>query len=424
MTLIARHLAGPLLESLFYSRIVNLVGPRQAGKTTLVRDLVKAHRFITLDDEAELRSLTLDPYGQLRALADEAKTTGLPIVIDEVQRAPPGIDLAVKRIVDVDNRSGQFLLTGSSDVFAQKRSRDSLAGRVSTFTLRPLSVAEIAGARPCLLLDAVAAATGDWIDGLPRPRSLSRPEAIDIMVRGGFPEIRTLLDAPRMRRYASYLDSIVERDVSPVAQVRKTDALRRMIDQMAFRTGQELNVASLCSALAVRKQTAAAHLDVLARLSVVHLLGAWAPSRAKREIRAPKLHLMDTGCATALRGEDSASFGLGADTDALGAVIETFVFIEIEKSLPFLSKVWRLHHWRVDRREIDLIAEAPGKLLALIETKASTDVGLHDFRHIRWFGSEGPGRSYRTFGFVIYLGEHVLSFGPGLLALPLSMLWS
>lgn len=423
MKLIARHLAAPLLKSLSDSRIVNLVGPRQAGKTTLVRDLVKAYRFITLDDEAELRSLTLDPYGQLRALADEAKATGLPIVIDEVQRAP-GIDLAVKRIVDVDNRAGQFLLTGSSDVFVQKRSRDSLAGRVDTLTLRPLSAAEISGARPCLLLDAVAAASGDRVGGLPPPRPMSRPDAIDLMVRGGFPEIRVLQDVARMRRYASYVDSIVERDVSPVAEVRKTDTLRRMIGQMASRTGQELNVASLCAALGVRRETAEAYLDVLVRLGVLHLLGAWAPSRARREIRAPKLHIMDTGCATALRGEDRASFGLGTDPVALGAVLESFIFTEIEKSLPFLSKVWRLHHWRVDRHEIDLIAEAPGKLLALFETKASTDVGLNDFRHIMWFRREGPGRSYRTFGFVIYMGEHVLSFGPGLLALPLSILWS
>jgi hypothetical protein len=166
------------------------------------------------------------------------------------------------------------------------------------------------------------------------------------------------------------------------------------------------------------------YLDILSRLGIVHRLGAWTSSGAKREIKAPKLHFLDTGCATALRGEDSTSFGLGADPTALGHVLETFVFVELEKSLPYLAKHWRLYHWRLHPREIDIIAEAPGKLLALFEMKAGTAVDAQDFRHIDWFMSEGPGRSYRCVGFIIYLGDQLLSFGPGKIALPLSMFWS
>lgn len=166
------------------------------------------------------------------------------------------------------------------------------------------------------------------------------------------------------------------------------------------------------------------YLDILSRLGLVHRLGAWTSSGAKREIKAPKLHFLDTGCATALRGEDSGSFGLDADPTAFGHLLESFVFIELEKSLPFLSKRWRLYHWRLDTREIDIVAEAPGKLLALFEMKASSTVGVQDFRHIDWFRNEGPGRDYRATGFVVYLGSQLLSFGPGRIALPLSMLWS
>jgi predicted AAA+ superfamily ATPase len=134
--------------------VINIVGPRQTGKTTLVRDMLQTARFLTLDDEGLLSSLALDPFGQLSAVADEAREAGLPVVIDEAQRLPQ-ITLALKRIVDHDRRPGQFILTGSSDIFAMPEAMDSLAGRVSALTLYPLSAAEIQLGGPCRLLDAV-----------------------------------------------------------------------------------------------------------------------------------------------------------------------------------------------------------------------------------------------------------------------------
>jgi predicted AAA+ superfamily ATPase len=166
------------------------------------------------------------------------------------------------------------------------------------------------------------------------------------------------------------------------------------------------------------------YIDILHRLGIVHRLGAWTSSGGHREVRASKLHFLDTGCASALRAEDSSSFGISADPVALGHLLESFVLIELEKSLPYLVKRWRLYHWRQEGREIDIVAEAPGRLLAVFEMKASATVGISDFRHINWFLSEGPGKSYKGIGFIIYLGDDLLSFGAGRIALPLSMLWS
>jgi len=316
------------------------------------------------------------------------------------------------------------VLTGSSDIFMAGKAYDSLAGRVMTLTLRPLSAAEIAEKMPCRLLDILVQHPKDCLHALPTAVPFTRAEAIDLIVRGGFPEIRSLDDQDRVQRYMSYLDSIVERDVAPIAEVRKPDTLRRLIDQLAARTAEELSVASLGNALGARKETVNDYIDILSRLGIVHRLGAWTSSDAKREIRSSKLHFLDTGCATALRAEDSDSFGAGADPGALGHLLESFVFIELEKSLPYLAKRWRLYHWRLDGREIDLLAEAPGRLLALFEMKAAATVGAEDFRHINWFMSEGPGKRYKGTGFVVYLGNDLLSFGAGRIALPLSMLWS
>lgn len=421
MEIVPRHLATTVAATLKASRVINIVGPRQTGKTTLVRDMIPASRFIDLDDESLLASLALDPFGQLSALIEEAGAD-LPIVIDEVQRLPQ-ITLALKRIVDRNRRPGQFVLTGSSDIFSTPKALDTLAGRVSTLTLRPFSTAEIERAGPCRLLDIAADGAVD-LKRFPAPKSFQRADAIAMLACGGFPEIRSLGDRDRIARYTSYIGSIVERDIAPVAEIRRPDTLRRLINQLAHRTAEELNVTSLCTALGARKETVNTYLDVLSRLGIVHRLGAWTASGARKEVRSPKLHFMDTGCATALRGEDTASFGFGADPVALGHVLESFVFCEFEKSLPFLNRHWELYHWRFAPREIDIVAQAPGKILALFEMKASTTVGPDDFRHLDWFLKEGPGKSYKGSGFVVYLGDQLLSFGPGLLAVPLSMLWS
>jgi predicted AAA+ superfamily ATPase len=101
----------------------------------LVRDLLKSAAYVTLDDDAARRSLEQDPYNQLKALSDQAKDSGLPVVIDEVQRLPE-LTFALKRIVDQDNRRGHFVLTGSADIFTSGKAYDSLAGRVTTLTLK------------------------------------------------------------------------------------------------------------------------------------------------------------------------------------------------------------------------------------------------------------------------------------------------
>lgn len=423
MGLLPRHLTSRVVRLLGSSQVVNIIGPRQAGKTTLVRDVVRAARFLTLDDERLLSSLAQDPFGQLAAVASEAAAVDLPIVIDEVQRLPQ-ITHALKRIVDRDPRAGQFILTGSSDVFATPKGHESLAGWVSTVVLRPLSAAEIMRRGPCLLLNAVQADSTVTIGQLPHPLPFERAQAIEMMVRGGFAEIRPLDGAARMDRYHSYIGSIVERDVAPIAEVRKPDMLRRLINQLAYRTAEELNISSLCGALGARKETVGSYLDILSHLGIVHRLGAWMSSGTRKEVKSPKLHFMDIGCATALRGEDVTSFGLGVDPSALGHLLESFVFCELEKALPYLDQRWELYHWRHEAREVDIVAQAPGRLLALFEMKASTTVEWSDFRHIDWFFKDGPGQSYRGTAFVVYLGDELLSFGPGRVALPLSILWS
>ena len=211
-----RHLSAELNSALASARIVNIVGPRQAGKTTFVRDLFGSEqagaKFVTLDDADLLAAIENDPAGQLSALMTDIGDN--PLIIDEAQRSKK-MALAIKKIVDENRRKGQFILTGSSNVFTTLEVADSLAGRMRTIKLWPLTVSEIRNAKPNRLLDWGISKSPKLTD-IGIADKLSRAEYIDLILRGGFPEMRELETRDRNRQYQSYIDSVVDRDVADI----------------------------------------------------------------------------------------------------------------------------------------------------------------------------------------------------------------
>jgi predicted AAA+ superfamily ATPase len=417
-SLFPRHLGAELEAALATARVVNVIGPRQAGKTTLVRDLFHRGRFVSLDDPGTLAAIQSDPLGQLQALAVEAGEG--PVIVDEAQRWKP-LALAIKQIVDVNRRKGQFILTGSSNVFTTAAVADSLPGRVRTIRMLPLSAAEIHRAAPATLLDWASADPS--LETLPPIPPTSRNHYIDVIIRGGYPEIRDLDGRQRNALYGDYVDAIVDRDVADILKIRKLDAMRRLIRQMAARTANELNVAALCSAIGVQRLTIEQYLDILTGLSLIERLGAWASGEAGREVRQSKLHMLDTGIVAALRNFTPASFAADANATALGPLVETFTYCELLKNLPYQREQWALYHWRGQHHEIDLIAES-GRTLLAIETKAAVSLDGDDLKNLRWFKRQGPGKSWDVTSILVYLGNDVLSFGDRIFGIPLSVFWA
>lgn len=418
--ILPRHLSAKLDRALSSARIVNIVGPRQAGKTTLVRDLYRNGKFITLDDETVLTAIENDPGGQLESL-----TTGLdakPLIIDEIQRSKDLV-LAIKKTVDNNRRRGQFILTGSSNIFTSVGVADSLAGRMRVLKLWPLTVSEIKKRTPSKILTWALSPTPKLAE-LPTPEKTERRAYIDIILQGGFPEIFPLPLEERQEYYRDYLNAVVDRDVADVLPVRKTDALRRLINQLAVRTGSELNIAEICELVGVRRNTLEQYLEVLSRLSVVTKLSAWASGESRREIKNAKSHFVDTGIACALRGLTSESFRTDANPAALGGLLESFIYSELLRSAPYQNQNFRFYHWRDSRgREIDILAESGTRLIS-IEIKASTAISSQDLKHLRWFAEKGPGTIREVTALIFYLGQEKLSFGNGIFALPVSTLWS
>ncbi len=419
-----RHLTDELQQALSSTRIVNIIGPRQAGKTTFVRDIFAATRsqvrFVTLDDQSLLNAIESDPEVQIRTLMDGIGEH--PVIIDEAQRSKT-MALAIKKIVDEDRRKGQFILTGSSNVFTTLEVSDSLAGRMRTIKLWPLTVSESIEREPVHLLDW-AVSTSPSLTDLGSPDTISRAQYIDIILRGGFPEIQELETRQRNRQYQSYVDAVVDRDVADILRVRKTDALRRLIDQLAARTACETNTMTLSRLIGIERPTVEEYLDVLLRLSMIVKLPAWTSSENKRDIKQPKFHFADTGIAAALRQMTEQTFHPQANPTALGPMLESFVHGEFQKSLPNLQNDFRLYHWRsTNQKEIDILAESANRLVG-IEIKASSTITTQNLKNLRSFAKTGPGKSRQFTGIIFYLGEQKLTFGDGIFALPVSALWS
>ena len=415
-----RHLVTELEDAIASARVVNLIGPRQVGKTTLVRDLFDHGRFITLDDSAVLAAIEADPEGQLVSLMQDLGRA--PLIIDEAQRSKK-LALAIKRVVDTDRRKGQFVLTGSSNVFTTTEVADSLAGRMRMLKLWPLSVAEIKRAPVNRLMDW-AMQRDPKLAQITDPEPATRSEYIDLILAGGFPETRALPLRSRQRQYRDYIDAVVERDVADIMPVRKPDALRILIDQMAARSAQEINASDLAKLTKLQRITVDQYLDILIRLSMLTKLGAWTSGEGKREIKNPKYHFVDSGIVCALRRFTDTSFAIDNNPQALGGLLESFVLNELQRALPIQDADYRLYHWRSpDQREIDILIDG-GRDLVCIEVKSSATVSSEDFKHLKWFAKDGPGRSRTCTGIVFYLGQEKLTFGDRNFAVPVSALWS
>jgi predicted AAA+ superfamily ATPase len=406
-----RWMMGPLVEALADRPVVLLNGARQAGKTTLVRQIAgEAHpsRYLTLDDAAVLSAADADPAGFVAGLDG-------PVILDEVQRAP-GLFLAIKAAVDRDRRPGRFLLTGSADVLLLPRLADALVGRVEILTLWPLSQGEIEG-RTDAFVDAVFA---DRLQGLPPPH---RPDAALAarIVRGGFPEVADRDEARRAAWFGAYVTTILQRDVRDLAHVEGLTALPRLLKLLAARTMSVLNYADLARNAGIAQSTLKRYMALLEATYLVRTIPAWFANIGKRLAKAPKVLLGDTGLAAHLQGLDAPR--LVEDRGLLGPLLENFVVMELTKQLGWSRNRARLHYFRTHAGgEVDIVLEDPRGRLVGVEVKAASGVGAGAFQGLREL-AEATGKRFLR-GIVLYTGTEVVPFGPRLHAVPVRALWS
>jgi predicted AAA+ superfamily ATPase len=406
-SLYPRRIEQRLAEALLDTPVVLLAGPRQAGKTTLVRQVAaKGLRYLTLDDELTLLAARADPVGLIRSL-DRA-------VIDEIQRAPQLL-LAIKKSVDEDRRPGRFLLTGSANLMALPVVADSLAGRMETLSLMPLSQTEIEGH------------SANWIDQafagqLLKTDSLALGDALtDRVLRGGYPEAITRDSAKRRMAWArQYVDALIQRDVRDVAGIDKLDQLPRFLNALAQTAGQMCNYSQLAGQVGLDGKTAARYAGVFETMYLLKRVDVWARNRLSRVVKTPKLQFIDAGLLAMLMNLGIEE--VRRDRSRFGQVLETFVFGELLKHTTSAEGDYQLLYYRdADKVEVDIVIENAAGQLVGVEVKASATVKASDLRGLRKLAALA-GDQFKM-GVLLYDGAETLPLGDGIWAAPLSSLW-
>jgi predicted AAA+ superfamily ATPase len=395
-------------EALSDTPVVLIVGPRRAGKTTLVRKMGEAGRtYLTLDDPTVIAAARSDPAGFVRGL-DRAS-------IDEIQPAPDLL-LAIKKTVDEDYRPGRFLLTGSANVLTLPRVADSLAGRIETLRMLPLARAEIEGRNPTFLERLFERR----FQG--QPGAIVGDDLVQLVLLGGFPEVISR-DRERRRQdwLRSYLTSILTRDLRDIAEVEKLTELPRFVRLLAEHSGQLVNYSQFGGGIDVNHKTSQRYVGLLEQVFLIATVQPWFTNALERIVKTPKLHFLDSGLLASVRG---LSFGrVKADRATFGALLETFVFSEVLKLMTASDLRLTPHHFRDrDMREVDIVLERDDGTIAGIEVKASATVKAGDFAGLRALAAACNDRF--AFGVVLHDSADVVPFGDRLAAAPLSSLWN
>jgi predicted AAA+ superfamily ATPase len=404
----SRHIEPRIAEAMLDTPVVLLAGPRQAGKTTLVRQMAeKGLRYLTLDDELTLLSARGDPVGMIRSL-DRA-------VIDEIQRAPQLL-LAIKKSVDEDRRPGRFLLTGSANLMALPTVADSLAGRMETLSLLPLSQSEIEGGAE------------NWIDSvflglIPKSATVAKDSGlVDRVLRGGYPEAISRPSPKRRATWAKqYLDAIIQRDVRDVSGIEKLDQLPRFLRALAQTAGQMCNYTQLGGQVGLDGKTASTYIGVFEQMYFLKRVDVWARNRLNRVVKTPKLQFIDSGLLATLL--DMSTHEVQQDRTRFGNVLETFVYGELLKHITTANGDYQLMYYRDnDKFEVDVVIENAAGHLIGVEVKAAATVKERDLRGLKKLASQA-GDQFKM-GVLLYDGDETMPLGDGIWAAPLSTLWA
>lgn len=363
MSYISRHMEKRILElSESYSAIL-LTGPRQVGKTTMLRRLAekenKGREYVSLDDIATRDMAKNDPALFLQIHKP-------PVLIDEVQYAPE-LFTYIKIHIDTYHNPGDFWMTGSQIFRLMRGVQESLAGRVALLHMSPMSQREITGA------DCIPFSTNMnvLIEECKKIKPVDTPALFERIWKGSMPGIVSGLYPDRSMYYSSYISTYVERDVRYISGMVDMLKFNRFITAVAARTSQLLNYHALAEDAEIDMPTAKAWVDILETLGIIFLLHPYSNNVLKRTIKTPKVYFYDTGLVCYLTKWSSPEV---AESGAMsGALLENYAVSEIMKGYHNAGREPYLYFYRDrDAKEIDVIIEGDGKLCPLEIKKTAT----------------------------------------------------
>jgi len=397
-------------EALKDTPVVFIMGPRQSGKTTLVKSFItKDWQYLTLDDQAQLAIASADPAGFIKNLPEK------PAAIDEIQRLPEML-LSIKQVVDENRMPGRFLLTGSTNALLLPQVSDSLAGRIEEVHLDTLSECEIRDVKPSFLSKLLACKA-------PSTKEIRvRDYLIQRIVTGCFPEPLHRKEQRRIKAwYKQYINSLVHKDIKDLSQIDHPEKMLKLLKLTTFYSSKLINFTELGNTIDLVRLTAKKYINLLEQLFLLKQLPAWHINQHKRLIKTSKLHITDTGLICAAR-DINAKFLLSHPNE-FGFLLETFVFNELQKQANWLDEDVTFYHYRdKDKKEVDFIIENASSDCFAMEVKAAATLKTKDFSGLLRF-KEVAGKRFK-FGILLYDGDQTTAFAENIFAVPFAALWS
>ena len=362
---------------------VLVTGPRQVGKTTLLRRITQDIGYVTLDDPIMLQSAR-----------EEAgtffKNSPPPIFVDEIQYAP-NLFPYIKMMIDSEHKKGQFYMSGSQSFIMMKDVTESLAGRLGLIELPGLSLREISGAS----YDGPFIPTEEYFAARKKDlKETSYKEIWNTIHRGSMPELHAEKDIDWGLFYGSYVKTYIERDVRDLTQVDDEGKFLKFMTALAACTGRLLNLASVARDVNISPPTAERWLSILQTSQIVYLLRPYHNNLIKRAVKTPKIYFMDTGLAAYLTKWNTPE--VMQNGAMAGPFFETFVIAEIIKSYLNRGKDAPIYFYRdKDMNEIDLLIQHDHTLCP-IEIKKHADPDKKDISTFRVLdripgADRGPG---------------------------------
>lgn len=343
---IPRTISRTAIDMASWMPVVSVTGPRQSGKSTLVRKIFDNYSYVNLEDMQIRTMARTDPVGFLMAHP-------APLVIDEAQLVPE-LFSQVQVLSDEQGEPGQYVLSGSQNFLLLKRISQSLAGRVGLVRLLPLSYAEV---------------------------KASRPVSLDQFVfRGGYPRLYNV-DMPSRVFFENYVSTYIERDVAGYLDVRNIVSFERLLRLCAHNAGNLLNITRLASDVSVAQDTVRSWLSILESSYIIFQLPPYYANVRKRLTKTPKLYFHDTGLLCYLLGIQSQEELLASSH--FGAVFENFVISETVKHHLNVGEKLHLFFYRDDSKmEVDLVDATNPSSTKLAEIKSSQTYRDQFARHL------------------------------------------
>ena len=380
---------------------VVLTGPRQSGKTTLLRHVLgKRFHYVSLEPPDVRAAAVADPRGLLEIWQP-------PVILDEIQYAPNLLPYIKERIDTKRSLKGQYLLSGSQNLLLMQQATETLAGRTEMLRLLPLSRRELVGEPK---------AVPPWERRIfhgTAPKG-KRHDFWAAALRGGFPEPVTELRRNVALWYGSYIQTYLERDVRTLRQVGDLTQFQTFLRALAVRSAQLINFTDMGRDLGLATNTVKAWISVLEATHQIVILRPYHTNVGKRLVKTPKVYFTDTGMLCYLAGiRDAAHAAAGP---MAGAIAESAVVSEVLKSFLHRGLEPRMYFWRTATGdEVDLVIETPAGLLPL-EVKATATPSPAMARGILRFRESV--RKARPDGFVVHTGDIRLPLGDHVVALP------